>query len=185
MRISLKASIAGMAAVAALGISAQSAWAGCADTSFKPAAWDQGRTLPVDAGLIRVASPTSLPSIVGLWSVEFHAGGKVIDFGYAEWHSDGTEIMNSGGRAPATGNFCLGVWAQTGALSYSLNHFALSYDQTSGALNAKINIKENVTLGANGSGFNGPFSIDAYDPETGALLQHVAGFVVGRRVTAS
>jgi hypothetical protein len=30
----------------------------------------------------------------------------VIDAGFAQWHSDGTEIMNS--HAPATSNFCLG-----------------------------------------------------------------------------
>jgi len=30
-----------------------------------------------------------------------------IDEGYAAWHSDGTEIMNSG-RVPKTGNFWMG-----------------------------------------------------------------------------
>ena len=52
--------------------------------------------------------------------------------------------MNSGGRSPATQNFCLGVWARTGFASYQLNHFALSYDLTTGVLNGKVQIQETI-----------------------------------------
>jgi hypothetical protein len=31
-----------------------------------------------------------------------------IDWGFQQWHSDGTEITNSGGQLPATGNFSTG-----------------------------------------------------------------------------
>ena len=71
--------------------------------------------------------------IVGLWKVKLvsknspgRPDGVVIDAGYATWHSDGTEIMNSG-RAPLTGSFCMGVWKRTGCDTYKLNHFALSW----------------------------------------------------------
>jgi hypothetical protein len=47
--------------------------------------------------------------------------------GFSQWHSDGTEILNSS-RPPATSNFCLGVWEKTGPFAYKLNHFALSSD---------------------------------------------------------
>ncbi len=57
-------------------------------------------------------------SIVGLWQVTFTSkdtpgipDGTVVDAGFATWHADGTEIMNSG-RPPITGNFCMGVWKQ-------------------------------------------------------------------------
>src|SRR3569833_3691939 len=93
--------------------------------------------------------------------------------------------MNSGGRAPATENFCLGVWEQTGPFSYKLNHFALSYDAGTGALNARVNIREEVVVDQKGSAFSGPFTIDVLDPNSGALLQHVAGRIVGRRVTVN
>jgi len=33
--------------------------------------------------------------------------GAQLDFGYTQWHSDGTELMNSGGHAANTGNFCV------------------------------------------------------------------------------
>ena len=134
MTISRKTWALGLAAFGALAISASSAWAGCGAAAVKPAMWDRSGAAGDEARLIRVNNGT--PSIIGLWSIEFFAGANMIDFGYAQWHSDGTEIMNSGARAPATENFCLGVWSQTGPFSYHLNHFALSYDQTSGALNA-------------------------------------------------
>src|ERR1700680_1715642 len=65
-------------------------------------------------------------SIVGFWKVTFTAKGNgkegppdntPIDSGYVQWHSDGTEIMNSG-RPPQNGNFCLGVWEKTGRSKY-------------------------------------------------------------------
>ena len=55
------------------------------------------------------------PGIVGLWRFQLVApNGAVVDDGYAQWHSDGTEIQNSGLHAPITSNFCLGVWKQVG-----------------------------------------------------------------------
>jgi hypothetical protein len=73
-------------------------------------------------------------AIVGFWKFTFVSqnnpgipDGTVLEVGYAQWHSDGTEITNSS-RSPATGNFCLGVWKKTGPSSFKLNHFALSFD---------------------------------------------------------
>ena len=54
--------------------------------------------------------------IVGFWKVTFTAEGNgkegppddtPIDSAYVQWHSDGTEIMNSG-RPPQNGDICLG-----------------------------------------------------------------------------
>ena len=73
-------------------------------------------------------------AIVGFWHVKFISkgtgfipDGTVVDMGFSQWHSDGTEILNSS-RPPATSNFCLGVWEKTGPFAYRLNHFALSSD---------------------------------------------------------
>jgi len=52
--------------------------------------------------------------------------GAPIDFGTAAWHDDGTKLMNSGSRKPADGDFCQGVWEQTGPNEFVLNHYALS-----------------------------------------------------------
>jgi hypothetical protein len=185
MGISLRKSMMGLAAFAALAVAAPAAWAGCGDTSaVAPASWHPDQP---EGRLTRVELRDNADhdnSIVGLWSVQFFAGGNMIDFGYAAWHRDGTEIMNSGGRAPSTQNFCLGVWAKTGPFNYKLNHFALSYDP-SGTLNGRVNIKEDVVLDAKGDQFNGAFTIDVYDPNTNAVLQHVGGRIVGRRITVN
>lgn len=167
------------AVLTAVSVFAPAAWAGCgvdAAVLKQHASWtsdsaDKAMLMPVNFG------PRS---IVGMWSVTLTAGGGTFDWGYQVWHNDGTEIMNSGSRAPATENFCLGVWAKAGLFSYKLNHFALSYD-AAGALNAKVNIKETVSVNARGDAFSGPFTADIYSP-AGALLQHIAGQIVGQRV---
>ncbi len=173
----IKTSLIGLTALGSLGIA--SAASACSDNAIvRPAAWDgnAAKSLFLDADY--ESSP-----IVGMWSFKMTAGGSAVDFGYTQWHSDGTELMNSGGRAPATQNFCMGVWKQTGPSHYHLNHFALSYD-ASGVLNAKVNIKEDVVVDPHGGTYSGPFTLDVYDPNSGALLQHVAGQVTAQRVAA-
>jgi hypothetical protein len=133
------------------------------------------------------------PSIVGLWNVQLLSlgnashnpsipDGAVLDFGFNEWHSDGTEILNSGGHAPATENFCLGVWGQTGFLAYELNHFALSYDATSGMLANVVNIREQATLSPSGDSYSGTVTLDIYDTK-GNKVDHLGGTITATRVT--
>ena len=91
-------------------------------------------------------------SIVGMWSFQFIAQGNVnhtpaipdgamVDFGYTQWHSDETEITNSGGRSPAVENFCLGVWGKTGFNTYELNHFAFNYDGATGSMTGLLQVR--------------------------------------------
>ena len=141
--------------------------------------------------LVRVAdSGASSAPIVGLWAMRFVAenspgtpNGTVVDWGYVEWHSDGTELMNSGGHAPATGNFCMGVWAQTGPSAYKLNHYALSYDATTGLLANYVHVHEQVTLDPTGNQYSGSFNIDITDP-SGNPVATVKGIVSAQRLTA-
>jgi hypothetical protein len=141
-------------------------------------------------------------SIVGFWHVKFTSDGVTsgipggipkgapVDAGYSEWHSDGTEIMNSGGRAPSTSSFCLGVWQQVGPRQYLLNHFAASWDPTpsadfpNGQLIGPTSIRELVTLAPNGQSFTGIFTIDNYD-ESNNLKSHLQGTIAGTRITVS
>lgn len=135
-------------------------------------------------------SASASVSIVGMWHVHFVAQGNSgipdgteIDAGYSQWHSDGTEIMNSGGRNPNTGAFCLGVWEKVGS-QYKLNHFAAAWDPTAGtdgALLGPARIQETVTLGASGNTFAGSFTISQYN-EAGALLAQVKGNITGTRM---
>jgi hypothetical protein len=128
-------------------------------------------------------------SIVGFWHVTFTSegttnppipDGAVVDKGFSQWHSDGTEILNSS-RPPATSNFCLGVWEKTGRSTYKLNHFALSSD-LNGNLVGPANIREDVTLDANGNSYSGTFSIDQFDL-SGHTLAHIVGAIKATRIT--
>ena len=111
--------------------------------------------------------------IVGFWHVKFVSKGGAdrfpnvpdgveVDAGYAYRYSDGTEIMNSGGRSPITGDFCLGVWQKIGDRKYKLNHFAAAWDPTGTSLVGPANIQEEVTVSPDGNQFTGSFTIDQY-----------------------
>lgn len=165
---------------------ASSASAACGDTKLThSAAWLQASAGNL-GGLLHQASEGNPGnhSIVGMWSFKMAAAGGFSDYGYQQWHADGTEFMNSGGRAPATQNYCLGVWRQVGPSRYHLNHFALSYDN-SGTPNARVNIKEDVIVNQSGTTYSGTFTIDVYDPSgTTKVAPTTSGEVTAQRVPA-
>ena len=154
---------------------------------IEPQAW-QGTSRLIPASFSLTAGQTAADErIVGFWKVKFLSEGNpgipddtVIDNGFAQWHGDGTEIMNSS-RPPATGNFCLGVWGKSGPSSYDLNHFALSSDP-GGNLIGPAQIREQVTLDRRGDRYEGTFTIDQYDL-SGNPLAHISGRITATRIT--
>ena len=176
-----------VSALALLGFGAisyaSSAYACGDDALMHAAAWQDGQ----GKGLFHQAQfvPGDIHSIVGMWSFKMTPTAGPGDFGYQQWHSDGTEIMNSGGRAPASENFCMGVWRQVAPSRYHLNHYALSYDPTSGSINARVIIKEDVTVDPSGTSYSGTFSLDVYDPSGTTAVAHQNGQVTAQRVSAN
>ena len=139
------------------------------------------------------ASNAGIASIVGMWNIQFLSQGNTthnpsipdgaeIDFGYNQWHSDGTEILNSGARAPAQENFCLRVWQKTGRSTYQLNHFALNYNPATGMFIGKINIVETVTVSAGGTSYSGTFVYSVFDTQ-GNRTDRLTGQVTAQRIT--
>jgi len=129
------------------------------------------------------------PGMVGTWKEHWISEGSdgipdgtEIDAGYAQWHSDGTEVNVSGLRAPLTGDVCLGEWIRTGARTYRMNHFGVSYDSTGQNLVGPARIQQWLSLDEKGNSTSGRFTIDQYD-EAGNLLAHIQGSVIGTRVT--
>jgi hypothetical protein len=120
------------------------------------------------------------PSMVGLWNVTFVAGGQVVDQGFDQWNSGGTEILNDT-PPPSTGNVCLGVWAKTGPNTYKLKHPSWTFDPA-GNLTGTAIIREQVTLDARGKTFKGPVTVDVFDLN-GNLLFHLDAVVTGQRIT--
>jgi hypothetical protein len=137
--------------------------------------------------------------IVGFWKVTFTAEGNgkegppddtPIDSAYVQWHSDGTEIMNSG-RPPQNGDICLGVWEKTGRSTYKLNHFALGniIDPTNptaiGPPGGPTQIVEDIILSRDGNHYTGMFTLDAYDTSSNGnkLLTHIIGVITATRIT--
>jgi hypothetical protein len=125
--------------------------------------------------------------IVGFWKASFVSEGSsgipdgtVVDSPFVQWHSDGTEIMNSS-RVPQTGSFCMGIWHRTGNLTYELNHFALAFD-TSNNFVGPAQIHEQITLDKKGNTYSGTFTIDQYNP-SGTLLAELKGNVTATRIT--
>jgi hypothetical protein len=184
-----------LSAVALVTVLAPYAHAGCGQ--YRPASFDaypqHQLGLPY---LLLAASDTedgnpavSGPTMVGTWKEQWISvgskgipDGTEIDAGYAQWHSDGTEINLSGLRSPLTGNVCLGVWKKTGPWSYQMNHFGISYDTTGVNLVGPARIQQWLVLAQDGLATSGKFTIDQYD-EAGNLLAHLQGKIVGTRVT--
>lgn len=167
-------------------VCAPSSWAGC--VNYQPSAthssWQlqPGHAMLLQAALVNDDNYKQ-PSIVGFWHFKQTSGMNVFDAGYEEWHSDGTEIYNSGSRPPDTGSFCLGVWQQVGVRHYKLNHRAIGW-MPGGLVPAYVAaITEDVTLSPTGNSFSGAYRVAAYDL-TGHLLQVIStGKVTGTRIT--
>lgn len=195
--------------VIALGTSfAPMARAGC---GFHPEIQPKGSLKPMafvlGSGLMGADDATEQNPIVGLWRVKVLSQGNqaagipnytVLDQGFSAWHSDGTEILNSG-RDPVTTNFCLGTWKQVGASSYKLAHYTMSWSglsvdakgnivvspKTKEPLNTYIGpgyISETVTLSAGKESFQGTFSVEQFD-QNGKSLYVLTGDIFGTKIT--
>jgi len=162
--------------------------AACGDVSksgasLQPQSW-QGMGVG-SASLLQVSE--NADAIVGFWQVTLTAEGNpgppdgtVIDKGFSQFHSDGTEILNSS-RPPVTQSFCLGVWKKVSPGHYKLNHFPISWDQNSNFVGV-ANLREDIVLSRDGKSFTGTFTIDQYD-QSGNTLAHLNGVVSATRVT--
>jgi hypothetical protein len=123
--------------------------------------------------------------IVGMWRIQFLMGGEVFDQGITQWHSDGTELMNSS-RNPDTQSFCLGVWQNLGASTYKLNHYGISWDPTTSTTSplGLANIRQTVTLSKDGNTLSGTFIINQYD-ESGNTLATFSGTITAHRINVN
>ena len=164
------------------------------DASLQPQSFGDGSNFGAASWLM--VSDHDQDAIVGMWKVTVTAHGNtgpgappdgtILDSAFAQWHSDGTEIMNSG-RPPQDGSFCMGVWEKTGRSRYKLNHFALGNDAANapsgiGNPTGPTHLVEDVILSRDGNHYAGAFIVDAYDL-AGNNVAHILGHVTATRVT--
>jgi hypothetical protein len=109
--------------------------------------------------------------------------GTPFDFGYQTFHADGTELLNSGSRPPPSTQFCQGIWARTGERTYSVNHFALTWDNTGTVYLGPANVREDLTLSKDHNSFSGDFNVTQYAPDGVTVIAHVQGNVTATRLT--
>jgi hypothetical protein len=148
------------------------------------------------ASLLLASEHDSNESIVGMWKFTLTAQGNTgpgappdgvpLDIGFTQWHSDGTEIINSG-RPPQDGSFCLGVWEKTGKSRYKFNHFAIGYDTANaptgiGNPAGPTHIVGDVMVSRDGKHYAGTFTLDAYDTSN-TLIAHLVGVITATRIT--
>jgi len=153
--------------------------------------YGQARLLP--AALLKSDDDDDSVSIVGMWHVVFTGqtmnGGAAytlpqpFDNSVVVWHSDGTEIMNSS-RPAQDGNFCLGVWQQTGKREYFLNHIPWQGNDPFGNPAGGAQILEQITLSPDGNSYSGKFTFQAYDVNGNPTLA-VTGVLTATRITTS
>ena len=207
MKISMRPFLAALVlSVAGLSL-ANSAQAGCgfAPSLLKPNAWNPStQASPMlqsayyrpgaEGRFLLTGDDGGWPGevgIVGMWRFQLLApNGAVVDDGYVQWHSDGTEIQNSGLHAPITSNFCLGVWKQVGPNSYKLNHFPLAWDATGQSPANAIQLTETVKL-TDKDHYTGTFTLNVYlwtttdslNVAAGGPVATVSGTITATRVT--
>jgi hypothetical protein len=121
-------------------------------------------------------------TIVGLWDVKFISDNQVVDEGFDQYHSDGTEILNDT-PPPATGNVCLGVYEKTGPRGLKLKHPSWIYDPTNTIVIGRAIILENITLDHGGHSFRGTFTIQFRDLAGNPLGPDFSGQLRGDRIT--
>lgn len=192
----------GAAAIAFAVVPGAAAQCGLPNQPIKPTSWHPQQYGGAHLSLVRSAlEPDDRePSIVGMWHVVFTAhtqngeavpvpGGVVIDNAMVQWHSDGTEIMNSA-RSAQDGNFCLGVWEQTGKRTYYLNHIPWqgNVDDPTAPADAigvpqdGAQYLEKINLSPDGNSYSGTFILHAYDT-LGNVSTWFTGVVSAKRIT--
>jgi hypothetical protein len=192
--IALTAASLGLISMAA----ATQASAACLDDFLHQGSPSKGSSAPhfVPAVYRADSGATFLPAnntagedatIVGLW--QFKLDGFAVDWGTQAWHSDGTEIMFSGGQNPETGDVCQGVWRKVGRSTYTLNHIAMGWTAPGGSFGLRIHFHMVVKLDASGNAFSGKYTVAVYsvgptDPfDESVEVASGTGSVTATRVT--
>jgi hypothetical protein len=119
-------------------------------------------------------------SIVGMWKVDYTAGGNPVYSGLEQWHSDGLEFEFAD-IPTITGDVCMGVWSRNGR-KVSLYHTGWTFD-ANGNPNGTMQLTHEDKVAKDSQSFSGTFDLKFFDSE-GNLLQEIVGDDNGTRIDA-
>ena len=133
-------------------------------------------TAPALAAAAQDANSNGGP-IVGQWQVVMTAfpgtsNEFVFDFGFQQFHSDGTELMISGGVPPTIGNVCIGAWEREAGGVIRLRHMTWNWagnevlgDAPTGYFLLEVALRTN----AQGTAYAGRWRAASFDLGAGPL----------------
>lgn len=134
-------------------------------------------TAPALAAAAQGAGSNGGGPIVGQWQVLMTAfpgtaGEFIFDFGFQQFHADGTELMISGGVPPTIGNVCIGAWERDAGGVVRLRHMTWNWagNEVLGDLPTGYFLLD-VTLRPNsqGTAYEGTWKAASYDLGAGPL----------------
>ena len=115
--------------------------------------------------------------IAGQWQVVMTAfpgtpNEFVFDFGFQQFHNDGTELMISGGVPPTIGNVCIGAWERDAGGVIRLRHMTWNWagnevlgDLPTGYFWLEVTLRTN----SQGTAYAGTWKAASYDLGAGPL----------------
>ena len=134
-------------------------------------------TAPTVSAAAQGAGSSGGGPIVGQWQVLMTAfpgtnNEFIFDFGFQQFHADGTELMISGGVPPSIGNVCIGVWERGAGGAIRLRHMTWNFvggevlgDLPSGYFLLDVTLRPN----SQGSAYEGTWKAASYDLGAGPL----------------
>jgi hypothetical protein len=179
---------AGLALLAALCFVAVPTFATAACGSFGATGIKASIKLPALAHPDLDFPPSPFGStIVGLWHVTYTGpGDSLFNDTFDTWHADGTEI-ESAYLAPAGGNMCVGVWAQTGDKKVKLHHVGWDFNPATPAATATdyFTLDEEIKVASDGKTYSGTFTFKIWnlDGTTPSPQPVVTGTIAATRIT--
>jgi hypothetical protein len=116
--------------------------------------------------------PIHIPLMPGLWKFAFTAAdGSSLDFGYNAFALGGTETLISFGRAPGTGDACIGLWKQVGERKVRVDHYAPIFADDNTTFLGTVIFRETLTLSSRGDSYSGPIDVTGYDTSGNILFE--------------
>ena len=120
------------------------------------------------------------PTIVGLWHVVYTNSANQSTFNdtFDTWHADGTEF-ESAYLAPAGGDVCVGVWAQTGARTVKLHHVGWLFEPSAPTATATntFTLDEEITVAEDNKSYSGKFTFKIWNLDGTFTGKEVTGTI--------